>query len=801
MNFREEVKKRVLLLDGAMGTNLIDSGVKMETLPDILNIENPLPVRRIFKSYLDAGSEIIRTNTFNTIRPKLRQFGFENRLYDLAIRGLDICRAVIKDKAFLAVSIGPSGELMYPFGRASFDEVYGYYYEIAKIYDAMGPDIFWLETFSDLYELKTAIIAIRDVSRLPIVALMTFDGNLRTVFGTTPQVMAATISRMEVDAIGANCSIGSQGILDVIAAMKGFTDLPLVAQPNAGIPVPGGERLCYPEMPSEMASYAKRFVENGVRIIGGCCGSNEQHIRRFHQELKGIDSLNFTPQSCGSLFLTSRSSIVEISTEAYPVIIGERINPTNKRHLLEALRGCDYSEFLREARIQIDAGADLLDINTGGAGIEEEQHLPSVVRLVISQRDIPISIDTGHERALQSAIVNVPGRCLINSVQDNSLLRDRLRLARRFGDAVIVLTLGENGIPEDHIGRINVAEKIIREAIDAGLDERDLIFDFLTLSAATSRYQIKETIKAIKEFKRLKRPTVLGVSNVSYGLPKRSFINSVFLSIAIDAGLSAAIMDPTDENVFRTFISASAICGYDGNFSRYINLSGRGGGAAKKETDEYINPFLRLLRDIIEGERENAVEDVSILLERHVDYKKIISEGILKAMKEVGNRFRTNQIFLPQVMLSAEAAQASFDVIVSRIGPHQKVEKKGRIVIATVEGDIHDLGKNLVAAVLRNSGFEVVDLGKNVKGEMILKSIKESPPDIIGLSALMTTTMGKMRDILQLISSAGFNIPVMVGGAVVNEEFARSIGAYYGSDAIEAVEVAERIMASKKDEI
>lgn len=800
MDFREEVKKRILLLDGAMGTNLIDSGVRIETLPDVLNIENPAPVERIFKSYLDAGSEIIRTNTFNTIRPKLRQFGLENRLSELARAGLDICRAVIKDKAFLAVSIGPSGELMYPFGGASFEEIYGYYYELAEIYDAMGADIFWLETFSDLYELKTAIVAIRDVSRLPIVALMTFDKSLKTVFGTTPQVMAATISRMEVDATGANCSIGSQGILDVIAAMKGFTDLPLVAQPDAGIPRLGEDGLSYRETPSEMALYTKRFVENGVRIIGGCCGSNEQHIRQFHQALKGISPPNFTPQGCGSLFLTSRGSIVEISTEAYPVIIGERINPTNKRHLLEALRECDYSEFAREAKVQIDAGADLLDINTGGADVEEEQHLPSVVRLVISQRDIPISIDTGYDRALQSAIVNVPGRCLINSVQDNSLLRDRLRLAKRFGEAVIVLTLSENGIPEDHIGRINVAEKIIREAIDAGLDERDLIFDFLTLSAATSSYQIKETIKAIKEFKRLKRPTVLGVSNVSYGLPKRSFINSVFLSIAIDAGLSAAIIDPTDENVFRTFISASAVCGYDSNFSRYINLSTRK-GVAKEETDEYINPFLRLIRDIIDGEKESAVEDVSILLKKKVDYKKIISEGILKAMKEVGNRFRTNQIFLPQVMLSAEAAQASFDVIISRIGPHQKVEKKGRIIIATVEGDIHDLGKNLVAAVLRNSGFEVVDLGKNVKGELILKSIRESPPDIIGLSALMTTTMGKMRDILQLISSAGFNIPVMVGGAVVNEEFARSIGAYYGKDAIEAVEVAERIMSGKKDEI
>ncbi len=798
MDFREELKKRILLLDGAMGTNLISSGVRIESLPDLLNIENPEPVKRIFNRYLDAGSNIIRTNTFSTIRPKLRQFGLESRLVELAKAGVGVGRSIIRDKALLAVSIGPSGELMHPFGNVDFDEIYNYYYEIAKIYNSEGVDIFWLETFSDLYELKTAIIAVRDASKLPIVALMTFDKNMRSTFGTTPQIMAATISKMDVDAIGANCSIGSNGILDVIASMNGFTDLPLVAQPNAGIPITKGEIVFYPEKPKEMASYVRRFLANGVRIIGACCGSDETHIMEINKELQGIDNTPYQKRSISSLFLTSRSSIVEISIDSYPVIIGERINPTNKRHLIDALKIGDYTAFLKEAKIQIDAGAQVLDINVGSSQTDEQQHLHTVIYSILGERDIPVSIDTGNDIALSLAIKNVMGRCLINSVQDNSSLRERLNLARKFGAAVIVLTLDEKGIPEDFRSRIRIAEKIMRAAFDAGLDESDLLFDFLTLSAATSQRQIEETLNSIKEFKRLGRNTVLGVSNISYGLPARSFINSVFLSLAIGSGLSAAIMDPTDENIKRTFISSAAICGYDPNFSRYIGIMTKKATSTPTGERDFVNPLLKLTGHIISGERQEAAFEVFNLLTMKMDYRKIISDGILKAMKEVGNRFRANQIFLPQVMLSAEAAQASFDVIMKSMDSNKNLEKKGRIIIATVEGDIHDLGKNLVAAVLRNSGFEVIDLGKNIKDDLIVKSIAENSPDILGLSALMTTTIGKMRDIMNLMKNSGIDIPVMIGGAVVSEDFAKSIGAYYGRDAIEAVDLAEKIISEKK---
>lgn len=796
MDFRNDLKTKVLLLDGAMGTNLIALGVNIKSLPDLLNLENPEPVKRIIKSYFDVGSDIIRSNTFSTIRPKLMAFGLEGRLKDIAKAGVNVCRSVIKDSRYLAVSIGPTGELMPPMGNASYEQIYDYYYEVGSIYENEGVDIFWLETFTDIYELKTAIIAIRDVSKKPIVALMTFDENMRSTFGSTPQIMAATISKLPVDAIGANCSVGTRVILDIIGQMREFSNLPLVAQPNAGMPESRGSVVFYPESPEDMATYTKDFVENGVRIIGACCGSNAEHIKKIREKLLETNYKYIQQDSKPTLVLTSRSSLVQITTDSLPVIVGERINPTNKPHLIDGLQKRDYREFLKEAEQQIKEGAEVLDINTGSQVADEKISLPEVIDTIVRQNDIPISIDTSNDDALEKALRYLPGRGLINSVKDDSSLERRLYLAKRFGAAFIVLTLDEKGIPRNTDERIRIAEKIMDKAILLGFNLNDMIFDFLTLAAATSLSQMNETLRAIEEFKRRGLFTILGVSNISYGLPKRSYINSTFLSLAIHSGLSAAIIDPLDKSMIASLYASSALSGTDRNFSRYIDFSIRTKKLDVESVSENINPILRLADAVISGRMKDSVDITVELLNKRVDFKKIISEGILKAMKEVGVRFKSNQIFLPQVMLSAEAAQAAFDVIIKRI-PSDTIEKKGKIVIATVEGDIHDLGKNLVAAVLKNSGYEVIDLGKNVKAKSIIEAAKDNNADIIALSALMTTTMGRMRDIIGLLKESGLTLPVMVGGAVVNESFANEIGAHYGKDAIEAVEVADKLV--KKD--
>jgi 5-methyltetrahydrofolate--homocysteine methyltransferase len=794
MGFREDLEDRILVLDGAMGTRLISMGVRIDTIADVLNIENPEPVKEVITSYLSAGADIIRTNTFNTIRPKLANFGLENRLGDIARAAVNLTRSIIGDRAYLAVSIGPTGEVLYPFGSATFDEIYEYYYEIGRIYEDEGVDIFWLETFSDLYELKTAIIAIRDVSKRPLVALMTFDENMRSTFGTTPQIMAVTISGFDVDAIGANCSIGTSGILNVIAEMRDFTDLPLVAQPNAGIPKKVNEQITYPERPEEMSSYTKRFIENGVRIVGACCGSTEFHIREIKREVLSIPAVQPLKRRVLNLYLTSRSNLVEIGLNRQPVIIGERLNPTNKRNLSEGILKRDYQEFIKEAKAQLESGAEVLDVNAGVAGVNEAESLPEIIRAVIKEKDVPFSIDTSNDEALTKAIKIISGRGLINSVRLDNSLQNRLSLAKRFGAAVIALTMDEKGIPESASERIKIAEKILSEALKYGISERDILFDFLTLSVATSPDQMNETIRSIEEFRKRGLFTVLGVSNISYGLPARSYINSAFLTLAIRAGLSAAIIDPTDKNVFSSLIAASALCGYDRNFSRYIELSTRLKKGAGSESSEYVSPLLKLSNSIIAGERTKSLEYTKALLDKGVDYKRIISEGILKAMKEVGLRFKANLIFLPQVMLSAEAAQLSFDEIMKRVGKSADLEKKGKIIIATVAGDVHDLGKNLVAAVLRNSGFDVIDLGKNVKSDVIVEAAKTNGADIVALSALMTTTMGHMKEVVELLKENRIDIPVMIGGAVVSESYAREIGAYYGQDAIEAVSIAESII-------
>ncbi|MGC8927586.1 MAG: homocysteine S-methyltransferase family protein [Myxococcota bacterium] len=795
MDFRNDLKTRVLLLDGAMGTNLISSGINIQALPDILNVENPEAVKRVMRSYYDAGSDIIRTNTFSTIRPKLSSFGIEDRLDEIARAGIRLCRSVIKDSRYLAVSIGPTGELMPPMGSVSFDQIYDYYYEIGRIYESEGVDIYWLETFTDLYELKTAVIALRDVTKRPIVALMTFDENMRSTSGSTPQIMAATISRLSIDAIGANCGVGTRNILGIIAQMKDFTDLPLVAQPNAGIPESRGSTVYYPESPEDMAFYTNDFVSNGVRILGACCGSNAEHIRKIRERLSQTKNEFILQSARPSLILTSRTNLVQITSDSPPVIVGERINPTNKQHLIDGLKKREYKEFLIEAERQISAGAQVLDINTGSPVADERYSLPIVIDAIVRQNEIPVSIDTTNDDALEKALKSLPGRALINSIQENGSLERRLLLAKRFGAAFIVLTLNEKGIPENADKRIRIAEKIVDKAIQLGFRMDDMIFDFLTLAVATSLPQMNETLKAIGEFKRRGLFTILGISNISYGLPKRSYINTSFLTLAIHSGLSAAIMDPLDKNMIASLYASSALSGSDRNFARYIDFSMKVKKADSEDIVEQINPLLKLVDSVISGKRKESIDITSELLSRKVDFKKIINDGILKAMKEVGIRFKSNQIFLPQVMLSAEAAQAAFDVIMGSV-PKNSIEKKGRIVIATVEGDIHDLGKNLVASVLRNSGFEVIDLGKNVRAKDIIIAARENNVDIIALSALMTTTMGRMRDIVSLLRESGMKVPVMIGGAVVSDGFAKEIGAHYGRDAIEAVDIAEKIILS-----
>ncbi|MGC9042674.1 MAG: homocysteine S-methyltransferase family protein [Myxococcota bacterium] len=795
MDFRNDLKTRVLLLDGAMGTNLISSGINIQALPDILNVENPEAVKRVMRSYYDAGSDIIRTNTFSTIRPKLSSFGIEDRLDEIARAGIRLCRSVIKDSRYLAVSIGPTGELMPPMGSVSFDQIYDYYYEIGRIYESEGVDIYWLETFTDLYELKTAVIALRDVTKRPIVALMTFDENMRSTSGSTPQIMAATISRLSIDAIGANCGVGTRTILGIIAQMKDFTDLPLVAQPNAGIPESRGSTVYYPESPEDMAFYTNDFVSNGVRILGACCGSNAEHIRKIRERLSQTKNEFILQSARPSLILTSRTNLVQITSDSPPVIVGERINPTNKQHLIDGLKKREYKEFLIEAERQISAGAQVLDINTGSPVADERYSLPIVIDAIVRQNEIPVSIDTTNDDALEKALKSLPGRALINSIQENGSLERRLLLAKRFGAAFIVLTLNEKGIPENADKRIRIAEKIVDKAIQFGFRMDDMIFDFLTLAVATSLPQMNETLKAIGEFKRRGLFTILGISNISYGLPKRSYINTSFLTLAIHSGLSAAIMDPLDKNMIASLYASSALSGSDRNFARYIDFSMKVKKADSEDIVEQINPLLKLVDSVISGKRKESIDITSELLSRKVDFKKIINDGILKAMKEVGIRFKSNQIFLPQVMLSAEAAQAAFDVIMGSV-PKNSIEKKGRIVIATVEGDIHDLGKNLVASVLRNSGFEVIDLGKNVRAKDIIIAARENNVDIIALSALMTTTMGRMRDIVSLLRESGMKVPVMIGGAVVSDGFAKEIGAHYGRDAIEAVDIAEKIILS-----
>jgi 5-methyltetrahydrofolate--homocysteine methyltransferase len=791
--FLQAIKERVLVLDGAMGTMLQERGLKPGQSPEELNLTMPEVVAGVHREYLLAGADIIVTNTFGGSREKLSHYGLEEKLLEINARGVEIARQVAGDTAYVAASMGPTGKFVEPVGDFTFDEMAGQFREQAQALIGAGADLITLETFLDIKETRAAVIAIREVSAdIPIIAMLTFDDKGRSVLGTPPESAAITLEAAGADIVGSNCGLGIEGIHEILSAMRRVSRLPLIAQANAGLPLLKEGKTIFPATPDEMTAYHDRMLALGVRVIGGCCGTTPAHIRAIKAALAGKEqSFRVSGPPEGITWLSSRGGFTALGGGKPVAIIGERINPTGKKGFAAELREGKVSYIRREALEQVAAGATLLDINVGAPGIDEPAAMERAVFCASGAVSVPLLLDSSSPEALERGLKAADGKVLINSVNGEARSLARvLPLAKKYGAAVIGLTLDENGIPETAEGRGAVAAKIVEKAVSAGLGRDDVVIDCLTLTVSAEQKRALETLRAIRMVKeRLGVNTVLGVSNISFGLPCRPLISSTFFAMAMEAGLDAAIVNPKEQAMMDAWRSAMVLLNRDPNAAAYIE-SYKGAatpqeGGQSPETPQDIRG--RLARAVIDGDLENIVALVEKAFSEGLSPLEVSNGGLLPGLEEVGRRFEKNVIFLPQVMRAAETMQAAF----ARLKDEMKgmsLESKGKILMATVEGDIHDIGKNIVCTLLENHGFEVIDLGKNVPAARIIAEAKAHQVDAVGLSALMTTTMSEMEHVVRQLKAEGVKTFTMVGGAVLTEEYAVEIGAdLYAKDAMEAV--------------
>ena len=794
-DFLQALQDRVLILDGAMGTMLQARGLPPGGCPEAMNLDAPQVVEGVHREYAEAGADILVSNTFGGSRSKLAHYGLEGRLAEINARGVEIARRAAGAGRFVAASLGPTGRFVEPVGDASFDEMIAIFGEQVRACAEAGADLLSLETFLDIRELRAAVIACKEFSRLPVMALMTFDDGGRTVLGTPPEAAAITLDALGVDVIGSNCGLGIDGIYAILEKMRSVTSRPLIAQANAGLPMLIDGETVFPGTPEEMTAYHDRLLALGVRVIGGCCGTTPAHIQAMQQALTGRSQVWNPPARRG--YLSSRSGFVPLGPEAPCAIIGERINPTGKKLYSAELREGKTAYIRREAQAQVASGATLLDVNCGAPGVDEPAALERAVFALSGVASAPLVLDSSDPAALERGLKAADGKVLINSVSgEEKSLSAVLPLAKRYGAAIIGLALDGQGIPQSGAGRLAIARRIVAAALAIGIPRQDILIDCLSLTVSAEQAQARETLAALRLVRQeLQVGTVLGVSNISFGLPCRPILSSVFFAMALEAGLSAAIINPKEERMMDAFRAALVLLAQDQRAEEYIACYGgqTPAPALPLAEGQTLGIRQRLAAAVIEGDREGVVALVEEALAEGLAPLEVGNEGLLPGLEEVGRRFGKNQIFLPQVMLSADTMQTAF----ARLKQEMQggVATRGRILMATVEGDIHDIGKNIVCTLLENHGFEVIDLGKNVPAQRILEQALAHKVDAVGLSALMTTTLQQMQVVIARLREAGVQVFTMVGGAVVTQDYADAIGAdLYAADALEAVAKIKRLL-------
>lgn len=786
VNFKELLRSdRLIFLDGAMGTMLQANGLEVGGIPEELNVTNPELITSIYKQYIEVGSDVIYANTFGANRYKLSNSKYS--VQELISKGVALGREACKDtNTLVALDIGPIGKLLEPTGSLKFEEAYDIYKEM--ILAGKDADLIVFETMTDLYELKSAVLSAKENSDKPIICTMSFEPNFRTFTGCSISAMALTLEGLGVDAIGVNCSLGPKELIPIIEELSKWTNLPMVIKANAGLPNPATN--LYDITPEDFTKYMNVHADMGVKVFGGCCGTTPKYIKHM------IDSLKvrkFTREKIEvPCAICSYSETVEINQ---PRVIGERINPTGKKLFKQALKEHNIDYILNQALEQTSAGAEILDVNVGLPEIDEKAMMVETVKALQSITDVPLQLDSTIPEVLESALRVYNGKPIINSVNgEEKSLKNILPLVKKYGACVVGLTLDEGGIPKTADGRVAIAKRILDTALEYGIPKQNVFIDCLTLTASSEQDAVMETVNALYRVKHeLGLKTVLGVSNISFGLPNRELVNHTFLTMALTNGLDLPIMNPNLSSMMGSVRAFRLLIGADKNSMEYI--SAYGGATPTKPVTTTNDAEPDIFHAIENGLKNEASKATEILLQTKQPME-IINDMLIPALDSVGANFEKGKIFLPQLILSANASQSAFDVIKAyMISNDSAPVSKGKIVLATVHGDIHDIGKNIVKVLLENYGYTVIDLGRDVPEETVVQAVKEHNVKMVGLSALMTTTLKAMEDTITMLRAESLDCKVVVGGAVLTPEYAKNIGAdYYAKDAKETVDIAKLVI-------
>ncbi|MDO5382682.1 MAG: homocysteine S-methyltransferase family protein [Eubacteriales bacterium] len=814
---QELLKRDYVILDGGMGTMLQASGLKVGETPEVLNVTQPQLLISIHEQYLNAGSDIIYANTFGGNRYKLEECG--KTVQELVTAGIKNARQAcenVKPEALVALDVGPIGQLLEPTGTLSFEEAYDMYAEIVKCGEAAGADLVVFETMTDLLDVKAAILAAKENSSLPVMATMSFEENMRTFTGCSVSAMALTLSGLGVDALGVNCSLGPKELEPVIEELSRWTNLPIIVKPNAGLPDPVTNE--YNVTPSQFAEFMKDLRKYGIKVFGGCCGTNPEFISCLFEVLRKegnpkVEKIQIPGAVC------SATNTVVVNE---PRIVGERINPTGKKVFKQALLDGDMDYILGQALEQVSAGADILDVNVGLPGIDERQMMIDTVKSLQSVVDVPLQLDSTIPEVLDAALRIYNGKPIVNSVNgEEESLNNILPIVKKYGAAVIGLALDKDGIPKKAADRVAIAKKIMDRAVSIGIPKEDIYIDCLTLTASAEQEGVMETLSALYSVKHdLGLKTVLGVSNISFGLPNRVLVNHIFLTMALTNGLDLAIINPNIPEMTGAVRAYKLLANIDKNSVDYIKAYGAMPAVSK------INPAekgqsVTTSRDVVQSSETTVnlkdkkgsytIDDLVYAVEKGLknegaivteellktmDSMDIVNQALIPALDKIGAEFEKGTLFLPQLIMAAGVAQAAFEVIRKHmIMSNSAPVSKGKIVIATVKGDVHDIGKNIVKVLLENYGYEVIDLGKDVEYQAVVDAIRDNNVKLCGLSALMTTTLVSMKKTIELIHENNLDCKVMVGGAVLTPEYAREIKAdFYARDAKESVDIAKKVL-------
>ena len=811
--FQALIKEHPIFLDGATGSNLQKKGMPVGVCPEKWILENPEKLIELQRAFIDAGTNIVYAPTFTANRIKLREYGLENQVREMNHALVALSREAAGDRALVAADITMTGEQLSPMGKLDFEELVDVYKEQITCAMEAGADLLVVETMMSLQETRAAVIAAKEVTDAAIMATMTFESDGRTLYGTDAVTAAVVLESLGVAAVGTNCSTGPDKMVEVVRSMAQVTSIPIIAKPNAGLPSLDENGDTVYDMDEEtFAREMRQVVEAGASIVGGCCGTTPDYIRALHQSVSQMPVVRRSAPS--SRFLTSERATVAFGLDDPFMIVGERINPTGKKKLQAELREGSLEMVADFAQQQEECGAQILDVNMGMSGIDEKQMMLRAIETVSGVSNLPLSLDSSHVDVLEAALRRYPGRALINSISyEKAKFEALLPIARKYGAMFILLPLSDEGLPKDLAEKIAIIEKIKDKALELGMRKEDIVVDGLVATVGANKNAALETLETIRYCKQNGLATICGLSNISFGLPERSYVNAAFLTMAIQAGLTMAISNPSQELLVCSAFASDLLLNKEGADIRYIELMDAvkekreaAGETAKKETGIVLSKCVgkaessgsimdKLYTDVMKGKKERIVADTKQAVEEGNDPREILDNVLLKAINEVGTLFDSGKYFLPQLIASAETMKQSIEYLEPLLATNTDTKDMPTVVIATVEGDIHDIGKNLVALMLKNYGFHVIDLGKDVPKEKIIEAAKEHNAQVIALSALMTTTMQQMRNVIDYAKEKQVDSKIIIGGAVITQDYADEIGADgYSKDAAEAVRLTKRIL-------